>query len=437
MLKKWLVGLVACASLLGARAVAAQDVNFDQGVDVKGIIQSLQTKVSQQTKDEQAGVANWTVMVYINAKNNLEQFGLLNVNQMEMVGSTDKVKVAVELGRLSTYDSSDGGWKGERRYIIQKDNDTNHISSPVLQEIAKADMGDWHHLVDFVNWAKKAAPAQHYMLVVWNHGSGWDKSGVLKDNWLRGISYDDETGNHMSTPDLGQALATIGKIDIYGSDACLMQMAEVDYQIKDYASYIVGSEQTEPGAGYTYNTILGPLVATPGMSALDLAKVTVKSYADNYASGSDGATQSAVDVATLPQLMSLLDGWAQAVMNANETDVVKNAHTQSQSFEVSDNKDLLHFVSLVDAATQNQDVKSQGAKLEDFLANSVIISNGADGSSMANAKGLAIYLPDSGYNSDYNELAWSKDGTWPQFVQWVLGLKSGWLPEPKDSLTAR
>ena len=278
MLKKWLIGLVACASLLGARTVAAENINFDQGVDVKGIIQSLQTKVAQQTKDEQAGVANWTVMVYINAKNNLEQFGLLNVNQMEMVGSTDKVKIAVELGRMSTYDSSDGGWKGERRYIIQKDNDTNHISSPVLQEIAKADMGDWHHLVDFVNWAKKTAPAQHYMLIVWNHGSGWDKSGGLKDNWLRGISYDDETGNHMSTPDLGNALAAIGKLDIYASDACLMQMAEVDYQIKDYTSYIVGSEQTEPGDGYTYNTILGPLVANPGMSALDLAKVTVKSY---------------------------------------------------------------------------------------------------------------------------------------------------------------
>jgi hypothetical protein len=425
MLKKLLVGLVACASLMSVRTAAAKDVDFDQGVDIKGIVQSLQAKVAHETAAENAGIANWTVMVYVNAKNNLEQFGLLNVNQMEMVGSTDKVKIAVELGRMSTYDTSDGGWKGERRYIIQKDNDSSHISSPVLQQIDKADMGDWHHLVDFVKWAQKTAPAQHYMLVVWNHGSGWDK-GLGMENWLRGISYDDESGNHMSTPDLGNALAAIGKIDIYASDACLMQMAEVDYQIKNYTDYIVGSEQTEPGDGYTYNTILGPLVDQPGMSSRDLAKVTVKSYQDHYASSSDGATQSAVDVATLPKLMTLLDGWAQAVMAANETDVVKNAHSQSQQFEVSDNKDLLHFVSLVDAATQNDDVKSKGAELESFLANTVIVSNGADGSSMANAKGLAVYLPDSSYNSDYNEIAWAKDGTWPQFIQWVLGLKSSW-----------
>jgi hypothetical protein len=422
MLKKWLIVLVACASLPSAVNAAADKINFDQGINIPSVIQSLQAKVAQQTRDDQAGVANWTVMVYINAKNNLEQFGLLNVNQMEMVGSTDKVKIAVELGRMSTYDSSDGGWKGERRYIIQKDNDTNHISSPVLQQIDKADMGDWNHLVDFVNWAKQTAPAQHYMLIVWNHGSGWLKSSG-DDNLLRGISYDDESGNHMSTPDLAKALAAIGKIDIYASDACLMQMAEVDYQIKDFATYIVGSEQTEPGDGYTYNTILGPLADKPDMSALELSKVTVQSYKDHYASSSEGATQSAVDTATLPKLTSLLNDWTKAVMSANEMAAVKNARSQSQQFYLSDNKDLLHFVSLVDAATQNPAVKSAGAPLEDFLSNSVIVANGADGSSMANAKGLAIYLPDSDFSGDYSELTWAKDSNWPQFAQWLQGSK--------------
>jgi hypothetical protein len=227
----------------------------------------------------------------------------------------------------------------------------------------------------------------------------------------------------MSTPDLAKALAAIGKIDIYASDACLMQMAEVDYQIKDFATYIVGSEQTEPGDGYTYNTILGPLADKPDMSALELSKVTVQSYKDHYASSSEGATQSAVDTATLPKLTSLLNDWTKAVMSANEMAAVKNARSQSQQFYLSDNKDLLHFVSLVDAATQNPAVKSAGAPLEDFLSNSVIVANGADGSSMANAKGLAIYLPDSDFSGDYSELTWAKDSNWPQFAQWLQGSK--------------
>jgi hypothetical protein len=424
MLKKWLAGLVACASLLGARTAAAEKIDFDRSVDVKGIVQSLQAQVAKETAAEKVGMANWTVMVYVNAKNNLEKFGLGDVNEMEKVGSTDKVKIAVELGRISGYDSSDGDWKGQRRYIVQKDNNTAKITSPVLQEIAKADMGDWKHLVDFVAWAKKTAPAQHYMLVVWNHGSGWDKKIKKSDIVINGISYDDESGNHMSTPDLGQALAAMGKTDVYASDACLMQMAEVGYQIKDYTDYIVGSEETEPGDGYTYDTLLGPLVAKPAMSALDLAKNAVKSYYEHYSGIGEAGTTSAIQSATLPKLASLLGAWTKAVMTANETEVVKNAHSQAQQFYTSDNKDLLHFAQLVDGASQDAAVKSKGAELEKFLTDDVIVSNGATGSSMSNAKGLAIYLPDYGYSSAYNELAWAQNSTWPQFAQWVQSLKS-------------
>ena len=133
MMNKGIVALLACVVLANARIVAAANIDFDQGVDVKGIVESLQARVTPQGRAVKDGVANWTVMVYVNAKNNLERFGLSNINDMEKVGSTNKFKIAVELGRLGTYDTGDGGWKGERRYIIQKDKDTKHITSPVLQ----------------------------------------------------------------------------------------------------------------------------------------------------------------------------------------------------------------------------------------------------------------------------------------------------------------
>jgi hypothetical protein len=424
MLKTWLAGLLACASLLGARTAAAEKIDFDQGVDVKGIVQSLQAQVAAETAADKAKAASWTIMVFVNAKNNLERFGLLDVNEMEKIGSTDKVKIAVELGRISGYDSSDGNWTGQRRYIVQKDSNPSKVTSPILQEIPKADMGDWNHLADFVAWAKKTAPAQHYMLIVWNHGSGWDKKIKKSDLVINGISYDDETGNHMSTPQLGQALAAMGKIDVYASDACLMAMAEVAYQVKDHTDYFVGSEETEPGDGYTYDTFLGPIAAKPAMSALDVAKVTSKAFTAHYAAQGEAATQSAVKSASLSKLATMLSGWTQAVMTANEAAAVKNAHSQTQEFYVSDNKDLLHFVQLVDGASQDATVKSKGAELEKYLANEVIAANDITGDSMANAKGLAIYLPSWSFNSDYNDLAWAKATNWAQFAQWVKGLKS-------------
>ena len=63
------------------------------------------------TKRAAAPVADWTVMVFLNAKNNLEPFSFLNFDQMAKVGSTDRVNVLVEYGRPKrNYSNQFGGW---------------------------------------------------------------------------------------------------------------------------------------------------------------------------------------------------------------------------------------------------------------------------------------------------------------------------------------
>ncbi len=39
--------------------------------------------------------AEWTIMVFLNGKNNLAPFAVKDLNEMEMVGSTDKVNICV------------------------------------------------------------------------------------------------------------------------------------------------------------------------------------------------------------------------------------------------------------------------------------------------------------------------------------------------------
>lgn len=426
MSKLRLLGLFIAASLSAVQVIAADRFDFDRPGALSGVLETLERGPAGSEAESFAGApAEWTVMVYINGKNNLEPFALMNVNQMEKVGSSGKVKVAVEMGRWG-YSSEDGAWKGERRYIIGKDKDEKHVSSRVLQEFKDADMGDWHHLVDFVQWARKTAPAKHYMLIVWNHGSGWTVSRQNDGQiWAEGISYDDQTGNHITTEQLGQALAAVGQVDIYASDACLMQMMEVAFQIKDYAAVIVGSEEVEPGDGYTYDTLLAPLAAKPSMTAAELAKVTVKTYADHYKGGGQSATQSALDSSSLAKLSGLIDAWTDAVRSANETAVVKAAAEGAQAYYYADNKDLLDFVRKVDAATKSAAVKSAGAELERFLTGSVVLANAKVGDAVARSAGLAVYLPLGSYNSDYDALAWSQAGRWKPFLQWVLSLSSG------------
>lgn len=433
MLRKCLAGLYAAAVITcaGIVPVGADEPDFDQGLNLKQIIESLNQEGSGIPPSASAAgevtPKEWTVMVFMNAKNNLEQFGIKDLNEMEMIGSSDRVNIVTELGRIPGYDSSNGNWTGSRRFLVQKDNNTGTISSPALQIIPKSDMGDWKHLAEFGIWAKTNFPAKHYMLIVWNHGSGWVKARA--DFSARGISYDDETGNHITTVGLGQALAQIGKVDVYGSDACLMQMAEVAYEIKDFADTVVGSEETEPGDGYTYNTFLAPLIANPAAGPEKLGAYAVDSYHSHYAEQKTGSTQSAIRNPVLVGLVPMLNDWTTLVMKANETAMVQSALSDVQSFYYDDNKDLYHLVKLITDGTKSEELRKKGFEILTALTGKpeetgkVVIKNGIFGDNYRNAYGLAVYLPTSRYNSSYDNLAWAKATNWPAFAKWVISLK--------------
>jgi len=413
-------GALAALMLVSSVYAAGDTVTFDQNGSLAAVVE--QVKAANPGADiipmpgNPKAAKDWTIMVFVNAKNNLESYGLGDVNEMEKIGSDNNVNIVAELGRVTGYSSDDGDWTGSRRYLIQKDADTTKITSPIVMEIPKSDMGSWEYLVGFSKWAMEKYPAKHYVLIVWNHGAGWNKDMDFEST--KGISYDDETGNHITTPQMSQAMAQIGKIDIFAMDACLMQMAEVGYEIKDYADYIVASEETEPGDGYTYDTWLGPLAAKPAMSAEELSKTMVNSYTDHYQAINQGGTQSSIKTASFGKLAQLLDGWTAEVMAANDLANVKNARTKAQAFYYSTNKDLYHFVKLVSDATANAAVAAKGKELMNFLKTDLIVLNRATGAKYANATGLAIYIPTS-YTTAYDTLAWGKDSKWDDFIKWI------------------
>ncbi|MHB0994804.1 MAG: clostripain-related cysteine peptidase [Elusimicrobiales bacterium] len=415
-MKNKLFGALLCLALVPG---AFAEVTFDQQGSVSAMIAQLRNAGPDAdivpVPGDPKAPAKWTVMVYVNAKNNLESYGLKDVNEMEMVGSTPEVNIVAELGRINGYATNDGDWKGSRRYLVQKDNDASKITSPVLMEIPKSDMGKWENMAEFVKWSQQKFPAQNYVLIVWNHGSGWNKKSEAEG---KGISYDDETGSHITTQQLAQALAATGKIAILSMDACLMQMMEVAYEARNGADYIVASEETEPGDGYTYNTFLGPLVAKPAMTAAELSKVMVDAYTDHYQQINQGATQSSVNTAALGRLAQLTDAWTAALMASGDVAAAKNARTKAQAFYYSSNKDLYHFVKLVNDATADAAVKAKGAELMEFIKGTAVYHNRATGSKYANANGLAVYLP-SYYAAAYDGLAWAKDSNWDDFMKWI------------------
>lgn len=360
--------------------------------------------------------AEWTVLAFMNGKNNLEAFSLADLNEMETAGSTDKVNIVVELGRSKGNDESDGDWTGARRYRVLRDADPKKVNSELLASDPAADMGDWRRLAEFISWGKANYPAKKYMVIVWNHGNGW--KGRLPG---RGISTDDETGHTISTAQLGQAMAAGGHIDLFAMDACIMQMAEVAWEAKDTADYVLASEEVVPNEGQRYDLFMGALTANPSISAEELGKAAVQIYADHYESVKRYGTMSLVRAASLPKFAALLDEWTAAVRAKSEKLAVSDSRSRTQQFWYDDNIDIYHLVQLTGAYPYvNRLVVEKGKALLDFMDKELVVSNRYISNQYKNSHGLAIYMPKSWLDPAYKALPWSAATGWDEFCAWML-----------------
>ncbi|OGS05065.1 MAG: hypothetical protein A3I76_01505 [Elusimicrobia bacterium RIFCSPLOWO2_02_FULL_61_11] len=367
-----------------------------------------------------AAEREWLVLVFINGVNDLGILGFANadINEMEAVGSSDRLAVVVEYGILGIDDNLGRNLqfqRGSKTIFVTRDADLSKITSPVIFNSNEADMGSEANLVRFVKRGLRRYPAKKVAVILWNHGAG-----------RLGISYDDVSKNYMEVDKLGAALSlvkkTLGrKIDVFATDACLMQMAGVAYEFKDYAEVIVGSEEEIPGNGYPYTELLGRLSNNTGMDAEALGSAMVETYGASYNSA---ATLSAIRTAALPGFAGALDAWVEAVKAdpaafAAATDAGLVASTSR--FSQRESKDLFDYLERVEARLPaSQPVKEAGAALKAYLSNDLIIKNVAKPAGRkpyTQAKGLAIYIPDSQYNSaNYEKLVFTRDSLWDDFL---------------------
>jgi len=372
------------------------------------------TKLAPQPEKE------WTFLVFLNGHNNLDTFGAKDINEMEQAGSSNQVNIVVQWASLNNQKT--------KRLYVTRDNDISKVNSTVIEEMSPVDMGDYHNLVEFVRWGAEHFPAKRYFVDVWNHGSGWHNLkrggiGVLD------ISHDDLTGHKISTVELGMAMEdaskAIGKpIEVYGSDACLMQMAEVAAEMYGSVNYFVGSQELEPGEGWAYQTFLKPLIANPTMPTAELGKLMTKGYVDSY-SGQGDLTLAMIDMAQLPAVESAAAslGKALTALPKSERRAVMEVIQDAQSFYYSDYKDAGDFVSRLARAGVKQFDKRTADDLGNALSK-LIVAN-ATSTSYAQSTGLSMWIPSetyqyASYSQAYGELKFHKRTSWGDAVKALL-----------------
>lgn len=362
---------------------------------------------------------SWTVLIFLNADNDLERFGILNMNQMEKIGSTDQVKIVVQMDRSPGYDSSNGNWTGTRRYLVTKDNDTDTINSTMLEDMGEVDMGDPDVLREFIQWGQQNYPADRYCLVLWNHGSGWRTAAQTKA-LSRNISFDDTSGTSIQTTDLAYALeAASPRIDCVAFDASLMQMIEVAYEMRNSAEILVGSEESPPGDGYVYDRWLGRLAASPGMNSRQLGQVIADEYVDSY-TGKYDVTQSVLVLANVDAVARAADDFAAAVRPhaASNASALRTARTNAQSYAFDYYKDLLDYASLVNQVIPDPAISNAYTRLQSAMSSAVVYERHT-GTRVERSHGLSIYMPSPWeYLTRYEDIGFSAEyPNWAELIK--------------------
>lgn len=411
----------------------------------------------------------WTFIVYAAADNNLRDYASRNIKQMSNIGSNQNVNICVHLDiRLH------GSKKMTRRYYVEKNNP---VQVDMGTEKTPMDSGDPQTLISACRWAITNYPAERYILVLWNHGTGiidpygrrqidtkmlytynpqtnvfeLDRTIGFLDliealNDPKGICWDDSTGNYLTNQKLESALSEIKtnvlggrKFDIIAFDACLMAMLEVAEMTKRYANIQIASEEVEPGPGWKYDEVLAPF-ARGAPDAHGLAAHIVDAFAIAYKPNGNHPgfvdyTQSALDLTIIEQLETNVDHLGNALTAAlvsDQASLYRNlfAHCKRKGncthFNEPTYIDLHHFYkNLMKAVRDAFPAPNQLATeilriLQEGhgIIKRVVIRN-VCGSNLPQASGISIFFPDRKIHPSYKKSNFAKNN-WTKFLTTYL-----------------
>lgn len=363
----------------------------------------------------------WGIYTYIAGDNNLSDYGLLDIEEMAKAGASKDVYVSVQIDTA-------GEHTGSIRYELTEPDFEGTSHRAVIQRLPEQNTGEPRYLAQFAKWAAKRYPAQHRLLVVWNHGAGFMHTPT------RDIGYDDSSkGDALTMGELRWALeqagfgrGASGKLGILGFDACLMNMLEVAYEFTGVADFVVGSQQTEPGDGWPYAEVIAGAKSSrdPGVVASKIVKAYIAYYKKT---GDLGVTQSALELRKCSAIGNAVDQLGAALIKMIGTlkGRILEARVEAQGYEEPT------YVDIVDLAKQISlkcpDARIRAACRAVMTAVKVaVIANGSYGPSVARSCGLSIWFPlvRTDYvtrRSEYVALRYTKDyPNWAKFLDALL-----------------
>lgn len=379
----------------------------------------------------------WTVMVYLDAANDLWSYASENVQQMQRAYAGTDTNLVIQWKETNLFPGVD--FDGTRRYYVDNTGpyDANGaLTGSPLQVLPRStNMGQAATLSSFVSWAATKYPADHYALIMWDHGTGWmnELSSAAKFRSIC-VDYDPDpvTGQHniIESWQMGDSLAASGvHLDILSYDACLMQQIETGYQVRANADLIATSEELTPGDGYDYSVALKNFFTNPSGTPEALAHGFVDAMTHDSRYVTQSICQSVVSTSKLADVASSLGTLADALIAAMPTGptgayttyietVRSTAHRFDATYPTHAYYDIVDLMNKLETTANAPASVISAAENVKSKVTAAVLYNGLNANS-PNSNGLAVDFSaaTSFRNDEYANLDFAKQFHWSNWLQ--------------------
>ena len=222
--------------------------------------------------DDDTGLAERTVLVYMAADNNLSKFADLDLKELK--------EGSKQLGK----------WRKLIVYVNQTAPKVPYVARIKNGELVdstsleKSITADPAILEDMLGYVRRKYPAQSYGLCLWGHASGWaisNDSVAYKTSRAYGLDKGKGRDYWMNIPSMARAIANgmgSDRLRFILADCCNFLCIESAYELRNVTDYLIGSPAEIPERGAPYHLVVPTLFDT----SATFYKSVIDTYYDYY-----------------------------------------------------------------------------------------------------------------------------------------------------------
>lgn len=362
-----------------------------------------------------AAGGSWTVLVYSIADTDLEPYMMTDIEELASVAGSPDLQITALVDRAGEYsDASVAGiadWEGGKLLEF-----TEAGVGTELADLGDVDTGDPAVLADFVAQGIKDHPAEHYALVISDHGASWPGVGGDEGSDYNGLSLDELRQG------IGDGLAAAGveRLDMLGFDACLMATYEVASTMAPLADRMVASQELEPGHGWDYTSFQ---VAADGADVDTLGQTIIDGFQAQAVTEQteSSITLSLIDLTRMAEVDAAVADLSAALTERVSALAPAVGRTLAQTLGFGRGADPSEDVNMTDLGILAGELSVDAVSIADQAdavvraVNDVVLAR-IDGQATRGATGMSIYFPSS---QDYFDPAYADlavDTGWDDFL---------------------